>query len=314
MDVEPQPTIKRRHFLRLGIIGAGAGILGKFVVDKNAQQSPQSGAKETKPVAEGNPALSMEQQLKGIAERAVGQSNFPELLYPVSADQALPDSFGGKEDDLPLITVNPTNPSELGHFSKESPYTISKVIQKPLADLFDAAKKDGHRPFLKSGFRDVKIQTELFNARVNILMGKGLSKEDAEKKAAETNAAPMHSEHQLGTAADIFDMDMPDHDYLPGHNDAFDIARAQYKEKIWGWLREHAHEHGFVLSYPTGKVEDEKNDIQNAKPGSGVKSAEPWHIRFVGVELATQMYEDGYLNPETSLTLDAVLKVVERIK
>ena len=310
MDGEPPTGINRRHFLAfLGITGVGAAV-GLSVKKSNESKSPQSGAKETKPVAEANPALSMEQQLKGIAERAIGQSNFPELLYPVSADQALPDSFGGKEDDLPLITVNPTNPSELGHFSKESPYTISKVIQKPLADLFDAAKKDGHRPFLKSGFRDVKIQTELFNARVNILMGKGLSKEDAEKKAAETNAAPMHSEHQLGTAADIFDMDMPDHDYLPGHNDAFDIARAQYKEKIWGWLREHAHEHGFVLSYPTGKVEDEKNDIQNAKPGSGVKSAEPWHIRFVGKELAAEMYGNHYLDSDNAVTLDTVLKKI----
>ena len=44
------------------------------------------------------------------------------------------------------------------------------------------------------------------------------------------------------------------------------------------WLQAHAHEHGFILSYPKG---------------NGHFVFEPWHWRYVGVELATRLHEDG---------------------
>jgi D-alanyl-D-alanine carboxypeptidase len=46
------------------------------------------------------------------------------------------------------------------------------------------------------------------------------------------------------------------------------------------WVAEHAHEYGFVVRYLKGK---------EAITGY---EYEPWHLRYVGVDLATQLYKN----------------------
>jgi D-alanyl-D-alanine carboxypeptidase len=72
-------------------------------------------------------------------------------------------------------------------------------------------------------------------------------------------ARPGHSEHQLGTAIDL---------RLP--------TSAAIR-----WLAEHAPRFGFALSYPDGKQR-----VTGYRP-------EPWHLRFVGVELALELRSTG---------------------
>jgi hypothetical protein len=73
-------------------------------------------------------------------------------------------------------------------------------------------------------------------------------------------ARPGHSEHQLGTAIDL---------RLPTTT-AID------------WLAEHAFEHGFALSYPPGKQR-----LTGYRP-------EPWHVRYVGRDLAAELHQRGW--------------------
>ncbi len=73
-------------------------------------------------------------------------------------------------------------------------------------------------------------------------------------------ARPGHSEHQLGTAIDL---------KLPT-TAAID------------WLGAHAFEHGFALSYPPGKQR-----VTGYRP-------EPWHVRFVGNEIAAELHRRGW--------------------
>jgi hypothetical protein len=73
-------------------------------------------------------------------------------------------------------------------------------------------------------------------------------------------ARPGHSEHQLGTTIDL---------RLPT-SAAID------------WLAEHAPAHGFALSYPAGKQR-----LTGYRP-------EPWHLRFVGRELAEEISRRGW--------------------
>lgn len=75
-----------------------------------------------------------------------------------------------------------------------------------------------------------------------------------------------YSEHQLGTAVDIVD---------PGTgatNQSFANTKA-YK-----WLLDNAHRYGFILSYPEGNQ---------------FYIFEPWHWRFVGRELASDLHDEG---------------------
>jgi D-alanyl-D-alanine dipeptidase len=72
-------------------------------------------------------------------------------------------------------------------------------------------------------------------------------------------ARPGHSEHQLGTTIDL---------RLPS-------------TKAIVWLADHAFEEGFALSYPPGQQR-----ITGYRP-------EPWHVRYVGLELARRLHERG---------------------
>nr|MBP9757535.1 M15 family metallopeptidase [Candidatus Paceibacterota bacterium] len=75
-----------------------------------------------------------------------------------------------------------------------------------------------------------------------------------------------YSEHQLGTTLDFT---MPE---LGTGLVGFD------KTPGFPWLKDHAHEYGFILSYPKG---------------NGHFVFEPWHWRYVGVELASRLHQEG---------------------
>ena len=50
------------------------------------------------------------------------------------------------------------------------------------------------------------------------------------------------------------------------------------KTPAFTWLKENAHDYGFILSYPKGNL---------------YYQYEPWHWRFVGEDLAEDLFEDG---------------------
>ena len=57
------------------------------------------------------------------------------------------------------------------------------------------------------------------------------------------------------------------------------------------WLHKHGHEYGFILRYPKGK---QKITGYNY---------EPWHFRYVGVDVARQFPSDNRLTLEEFLGL-----------
>lgn len=85
--------------------------------------------------------------------------------------------------------------------------------------------------------------------------------------ASLVSARPGHSEHQLGTTLDLA---------LTTPNFA-DFRQSPAAP----WVAENAHRFGFVVSYPAGK---------EAITGY---VHEPWHIRWVGIELATKLHKSG---------------------
>jgi zinc D-Ala-D-Ala carboxypeptidase len=85
-----------------------------------------------------------------------------------------------------------------------------------------------------------------------------------ENKQVGRVARPGHSEHQLGTTIDFR---MPT------------LAAGD-------WLAEHAPDHGFVVSYPAGKQR-----ITGYRP-------EPWHVRFVGQQVASELRTSGMILEE----------------
>jgi D-alanyl-D-alanine carboxypeptidase len=109
---------------------------------------------------------------------------------------------------------------------------------------------------LNSGYRSYATQQYTYN---NALSRYG-------KKVAEALAAhPGHSEHQTGLAADV-------------STTALGCKITNFgSSKASTWIAKNAFQYGFIVRYP--------NNMQKI---TGYQY-EPWHLRFVGVELATQM-------------------------
>ena len=84
------------------------------------------------------------------------------------------------------------------------------------------------------------------------------------EKADTFSAKPGHSEHQLGEAMDLNSLDQSFADTTEGQ-----------------WISNHCAEYGFILRYPQGKTEE-----------TGYMS-EPWHVRYVGEDLAKKLYNGG---------------------
>jgi D-alanyl-D-alanine carboxypeptidase len=114
---------------------------------------------------------------------------------------------------------------------------------------------------LNSGFRTYKNQQGLYNRTRDT---RGLA------VAEKLSARPGHSEHQLGLAADFS---------VRGQGCVIMVCFGKTEAGIW--LADNAHEYGFVLRYPKG-----------FKPITGFQY-EPWHFRYVGIELAAEMKTKG---------------------
>ena len=144
------------------------------------------------------------------------------------------------------------------HLLRESAATAAE-------DLFAAASENGHILVVTSGYRSYWTQASTHNHWINVM---------GETEARRVSARPGHSEHQLGLALDITTH------ALGGLSENFSTTPEGT------WIRENAHHFGFIVRYPQGR-EDDTGYIY-----------EPWHIRFVGVEAATEIFNDGLILEE----------------
>jgi D-alanyl-D-alanine carboxypeptidase len=142
----------------------------------------------------------------------------------------------------------------------ESRDQVRAVIVEDLAALRAAAEANGTPIAIISGYRSHPYQQGLFDSRVASV---------GEEAAALSTARPGHSEHQLGTAVDVLE---------PGVGE---LTAAFADTPAGQWVAEHAHEYGFVISYPEGATEVTCYEF------------EPWHLRYVGRENAAAVVESG---------------------
>ncbi|HYF96659.1 MAG TPA: M15 family metallopeptidase [Patescibacteria group bacterium] len=127
--------------------------------------------------------------------------------------------------------------------------------------LFAEAGQKGYSLILASGYRSADLQAYYYN---------GYVKRDGQAAADKYSAQPGTSEHQTGLAFDISRKD-----------------RRCYLEICFGqtpegkWLAENSYKYGLVIRYPQGK--ENVTGYQH----------EPWHFRYVGMDLAEKVYESG---------------------
>ena len=135
------------------------------------------------------------------------------------------------------------------------PGGLTNEFNEAFNQMKSAASSEGINIYVVSGFRSYNTQNTLYNNYVN---------RDGRDEADTYSARPGHSEHQTGLAAD-FNMVDDDFEYT-----------AEGK-----WLNDNAYKYGFILRYPKGKT------------GETGYIYESWHYRYVGVDLASKLYNGG---------------------
>lgn len=109
-----------------------------------------------------------------------------------------------------------------------------------------------------SGYRSYQDQEKLY---------KRYQERDGEKVANTYSAKPGHSEHQTGLALDIYNTE---------------LSFSNFEKTIeFAWIKNNAHRYGFIIRYPLNKEEI-----------TGYKY-EPWHLRYLGIEVATYIFENN---------------------
>lgn len=150
---------------------------------------------------------------------------------------------------------------------------LTPTADAALSSLFAAAERQKFKPRITSAYRSYKDQAWVFQTWVLSELREGVSLQTATERASAYSAQAGHSEHQLGTAVDLNCDECR----------AFDRSDSR-NWKLWDFLAGHAHKYGFVVSYPKGLEALTGYDY------------EPWHLRYIGVLRATDLYNQGYLN------------------
>lgn len=166
-------------------------------------------------------------------------------------------------------------PGDLIEISSRFPVTVTlgypnqvrRVILEPLSQMVEDMIDAGLQPQIISGYRSYSAQA--------IAWSKWFEK--VPESAAIVSAPPGHSEHQLGTTVDFGSPELAE---IVGVED-IEFHTYFYKTSEGMWLGEHAHEYGFTLSYS-----------REAFELTGLYY-EPWHYRYVGSELATELKQQG---------------------
>jgi LAS superfamily LD-carboxypeptidase LdcB len=131
---------------------------------------------------------------------------------------------------------------------------VRKRAATALENLFAGAQQEGYVLKAVSAYRSYQRQTQIYNNNV---------KTRGEDKTNTVSAMPGTSEHQTGLAIDVS---------CPSEDGSLETSFGQTAEGKW--LKKNCYKYGFIIRYPK-----DKTDITGY-------SYEPWHIRYVGKNLA----------------------------
>lgn len=167
--------------------------------------------------------------------------------------------YGLPEDYVPDDLVVPNISYPFSYYDEKK--LLREVPAAALEELVVAAKEDNVILNGISGYRSYARQKAIYQ---NNIKTKGLAHTE------QYSAKPGYSEHQSGLSIDVS---------ARSNNNALTARFGSTKEGIW--LAKNCYKYGFIIRYPKGK---------EAITGY---SYEPWHIRYVGVELATYLTKNN---------------------
>lgn len=194
-----------------------------------------------------------------VPSETIDESPEYDLLNPSSItfiankSRPLPDSYTPTDLVTPGVKLRLSAGAEQMQFRG--------VAHDDLKAMFTAASEDGVTLVFGSGYRSYALQKQFYDSYVA---------RDGVAAADRYSARPGTSEHQTGLSFDATSASQKCH---------LEICFENTPEGQW--LAAHAYEYGFVLRYPNGK-----------ESITGYQY-EPWHFRYLGIELAATIQSSG---------------------
>ena len=161
-----------------------------------------------------------------------------------------------------LVLVNKYNylgdkfiPENLENINTQYALSNMKLVDYA-KEAFEKMSKDARKENLKiiamSTYRSYSYQVDLYNR---------YKKKDGQEAADKYSGRPGFSEHQSGLAVDVYN----------GKEDYTNFEST----KEFTWMKDHAHEYGFIIRFPKGKENETGYQYES------------WHYRYVGIDVAT---------------------------
>lgn len=136
---------------------------------------------------------------------------------------------------------------------------VRQVAYDAFLDMWNAANDEGYYLMINSSYRSYQDQESIYN---NYKSSQG------QKYADSIAARPGASEHQTGLTMDIFSKTNTNKNTFAESETA-------------AWLANNSYKYGFILRYP-----QDKENVTGY-------SYEAWHFRYVGVNIATYIYQNN---------------------
>lgn len=237
-----------------------SGVMGlrHYMEEKNTEDTPKEHYEyyyneEGKEQSEDGTVVSSEDLEDDNAPLIEVDTDPESMTVLVNQEYLLPEEY------IPSDLVKP-NISFSFYGTYEKSY-MRETAAKALEELFSAAQEAGYTLKGVSAYRSYARQKQIYDRNVAT---KG------QKKADKISAKPGSSEHQTGLTIDVSCSSIG-----CALEESFgDTAEGQ-------WLAKHCHKYGYIIRYPK-----DKSDITGY-------SYEPWHIRYVGKNLAKYLHKNN---------------------
>ena len=157
---------------------------------------------------------------------------------------------------------NSYNSDNMVSVSKQYSYGENQMVTSETFDaflnMFTDAKKEDLTLIINSSYRSYEEQEDIYNFYKDTR---------GETEANKIAAKPGFSEHQTGMSIDI---------------QTYGSSASTFEEfDEFKWLKDNAHKYGFILRYPKDKEYLTGYEYES------------WHYRYVGLDVATYIYENN---------------------
>ena len=154
-------------------------------------------------------------------------------------------------------TYIPENLKDVSNWYAYEGRKLENTAYEAYIEMFNAAKEEDLHLILNNGYRSYESQNQLFEE---------YKRDYGERQADQMTTRAGFSEYQTGLALNIF--------AYYGDEDFVDTDE-------YTWLSNNAHKYGFILRYPKDKEYITKYEFES------------YHYRYVGIEVATQIYTEN---------------------